>query len=58
MRKLSNSDLDNVNLVQKLKDFDFESHLVSHAGVLKKIEVNQMNSVLQAILKEEEDEKS
>ena len=47
------TDLDTKILTKKLKNFDFESHLVGHAGVLKKIEVNQMNSVLQAILQEE-----
>ncbi|WP_333797963.1 Eco57I restriction-modification methylase domain-containing protein [Rheinheimera sp.] len=33
-----------------IRNFDFESKIVSHSGALKKIEVNQMNSVLGTIL--------
>lgn len=33
-----------------MKSYDFESRIVNHAGKLKRIEVNQMNSVIQKFL--------
>ena len=33
-----------------IKSYDFESRIVNHAGKLKRIEVNQMNSVIQKFL--------
>lgn len=38
-------------LVRKLRHFDFGSRVVSHSNGLKKVEVNQVNAALQAILK-------
>lgn len=39
-------------LLDKLMTFNFETKLVSHSGVLKKIEVNQMNAVLELLSNE------
>ncbi|WP_127025291.1 Eco57I restriction-modification methylase domain-containing protein [Rheinheimera mangrovi] len=39
-----------IQLRKALRTFEFESRIVSHSGVLKKIEVNQMNSVIGTIL--------
>jgi len=44
----------NINLsdmVEYIKSFDFESRIVDYAGKLKKIEVNQMNGVLNQYVK-------
>lgn len=37
-------------LLDYIKTFDFESRIVNHAGKLKRIEINQMNSVIQKYL--------
>lgn len=37
-------------LVEKLREFNFESKIVKHSGALKKIEVNQMNWVLDKLI--------
>jgi SAM-dependent methyltransferase len=39
------------NMVEYIKSFDFESRIVDYAGKLKKIEVNQMNGVLNQYVK-------
>lgn len=36
-----------------LKNYDFESRIVNHSGKLKRIEINQMNSVIQEFLQKE-----
>lgn len=36
--------------VKELREFDFESHVVSHSNGLKKIEVRQLNSVLAGLV--------
>ena len=37
-------------LITALRDHDFESQLVSHAKKLKKIEINQMNGIIQELV--------
>jgi hypothetical protein len=37
------------DLVDKLREFDFSSRIVGHSNGLKKLEVNQVNSVLQTL---------
>ncbi len=36
-------------LAAEIRDYDFESGIVNHSGQLRKIEINQMNSVLREI---------
>lgn len=37
-------------IVDKLRKYDFESRVVNHSGDLKKIEINQLNTVLNRIM--------
>jgi len=47
----TNSQIRVYDLVNFIKSYDFESRIVNHSGHLKRIEVNQMNSVIQEFIK-------
>ncbi|MFZ3052637.1 MAG: class I SAM-dependent methyltransferase [Sulfuricurvum sp.] len=48
----ANSKVNLYKLLDYIKAYDFESRIVNHSGKLKRIEINQMNSVLQEYIKE------
>ncbi len=39
------------NIAQKLRKYNFESRVVNHSGLLKKLEINQLNTILRSIYK-------